>query len=216
MSFLETSYKGTKRKNKDAVFEIIDSECCPLDCLKRLPFNDIDSVRSEFTSLETIADERNYILNYLKDNTSITYKADKDAKNTTVFRIKGTHVCKQAWIKVNGIKLRRFEIIYCDFKDGSEVYVHGNTGSKRSTTKTSECIAWLKFLVNSIGDQQPDSGKVHLPSCFSKLALYQKMISELGSDGTVSRSHFYGIMEKEFEHVSIPKVTLTSQQQQRG
>ena len=78
MSFLETSYKGTKRKNKDAVFEIIDSECCPLDCLKRLPFNDIEGVRSEFTSLETIADERNYILNYLKDNTSITYKTDKE------------------------------------------------------------------------------------------------------------------------------------------
>ena len=101
-------------------------------------------------------------------------------------------------------------MIYCDFKDGSEVFVHGNTGSKRPTTKTSDCIAWLKFLVNSISDQQPDSGKVHLPFCFSKLALYQKMISELGSD-TVGRSHFYGIMEKEFEHVSIRKVTLTSQ-----
>lgn len=206
LNCFKPSYKGTNKKNKQVVLEIIESECCPLDCLKSLPFKDIDSVRREFTSLETIVDERNYILNYLKDNTSITHNAEKGT--TTVFRIKGTHVCKQAWIKVHGIKLQRFKTIHCDFKDGSEVYVHGNTGLKRPTTKTSECIAWLRFLVNSIGDQQPDSGKVHLPSCFTKLALYQKMLSEQDSDDTISRSHFYSIMEKEFSHVSIPKVTI--------
>jgi hypothetical protein len=54
-------------------------------------------------------------------------------------------------------------MIYCDFKDRSELSIPGNTELKRPATKTSECIAWLKFLVNSIGDQQPDSGKVQLP-----------------------------------------------------
>ena len=192
------------------VLAIIESECCPLECLRRLPFKDIEKVRSEFTLLGTIDEERNYILNYLKDNTS-TPNGDKETMNTTVFRIKGTPVCKQAWIKVHGVKLRRFEKIHSDFKDGSEVYVHGNTGLKRPTTKTTECMAWLTFLVNSIGHQQPDSGIVHLPSCFTKLALYKKMLSELGSDDAVSRSHFYSIMRKEFRHVSIPKVTITPQ-----
>jgi hypothetical protein len=47
----------TQKRSKQS--EIIESACCPLDSLKYLPFNDIDSVRSELTSLEMIADERN-------------------------------------------------------------------------------------------------------------------------------------------------------------
>lgn len=125
-----------------------------------------------------------------------------------MYRIKGTPVCKQAWLKVHGIYQRRFERIYDDFKDGSEMYVHGNSGLKQQSTKTSECIAWLTFLVNSIGDQQPDSGKVHLPSCFTKLALYEKMLSDLSDEDTVSRSQFYSIMEKKFRHVLLPKVNF--------
>jgi hypothetical protein len=87
-----------------------------------------------------------------------------------------------------------------------ELYVHGNSGLKRPTAKTSECIAWLNFLVNAIGDQQPDSGKVHLSSCFTKLALYKKMCEKFDSDDNVSQSQFYSILENKLSHVSIPKV----------
>lgn len=58
-------------KNKqDRVFAIIESGCCSLDCLKRLPFNDIEKVKDDFISIPSIVDERNYILKYLRENTS--------------------------------------------------------------------------------------------------------------------------------------------------
>ena len=197
-------HSGTKKESRQIILGIIESECCTLECLRCLSFKDIEGTKNEFTSIRSMVNERNYILSYLKDNTS-TPNGINNYK--TVFRIKGTPVCKQAWIQVHGINERRFDRIYSDFKTGSKVYVHGNTGLKRRSNKTSQCIAWLTFLVNSIGDQQPDSGKVHLPSCFTKLALYQKMICELGCDDSISKSQFYNIMEKEFAHVSIPKVT---------
>lgn len=204
------SYSGTSKTKQDGIFKIIESGCCSTDCLKSLPFNDIDNVRKDFSSLETIVDKRNYILSYLKENTSSTSDGNLASK-MTVYRIKGTPICKQAWLKVHGIRQRRFEKIHADFKNGSEMYTHGNSRLKRLSIKTTECVAWLTFLVNSIGDQQPDSGKIHLPSCFTKLALYEKMSNELSNEDMVSRSHFYSIMEKKFKHVSIPKVPYRMQ-----
>ncbi|CAB4044819.1 Hypothetical predicted protein, partial [Paramuricea clavata] len=184
---------SSKKCKQDKVLEIIEIECCPRACLKCLSYKDISEVRNKFSALATTVLERNYILSYLKDNTSSTSKQIRSGTTTTVFQVRGQPVCKEAWILIHGINRRRFDRINHDFKTGSELYVHGNSGLKRPTAKTSECTAWLNFLVNAIGDQQPDSGKVHLPSCFTKLALYKKMCEEFDSDDNVSRSQFYSI-----------------------
>ena len=162
-----------------------------------MSYNDVNDVRNNYITFDTKVDERNYILKYLKNNTS---------ESKTTFHIKGKPVCRKAWILIHGVNSRRFDRIDHDFKTGSEWYTHGNTGLKRPTSKTAECIAWLSFLVNAIGDRQPDSDKIHLPSCFTKVLLYKKMCEELQSDNHVSQSQFYNIMDKEFGHVSIPKV----------
>ncbi|CAB3995978.1 Hypothetical predicted protein [Paramuricea clavata] len=73
------------------------------------------------------------------------------------------------------------------------------------TVQSHQNDSMVKFLINAIGDQQRDSGKVHLPLCFTKLAIYQKMCKELKLEDIVRRSQFYSIMEKEFGHVLIPK-----------
>ena len=139
-------HSGTKTKSRQIILGIIESECCTLECLRCLSFKDIEGNKNEFTSIRSMVNERNYILSYLTNNTS-TPNGINNYK--TVFKIKRTPVCKQAWIQVHGINERRFDRIYSDFKTGSKVYVHGNTGLKRRSNKTSQCIAWLTFLINN-------------------------------------------------------------------
>ena len=63
--------------------------------------------------------------------------------------------------------------------------------------KTAECISWLQFFVNSIGDRQPNRGCIHLPSCFSRVDTYKKMMEENTALNlpTVSLYYFYNIWE---------------------
>ena len=94
------------------------------------------------------------------------------------------------------------------FKDGVTMVEHGNKGRKSVMSKAAECIAWLQFFVNCIGDHQPDNGGIHLPSCFRKSDIYKKMLEENKTlnQPTISLSHFYSLWDKHFSHVIIPKV----------
>ena len=128
-------------------------------------------------------------------------------EDNLVFMIKEISVCKDAWLLTHGISVRRMSTIFKEYSNkGVQVYEHGNKRRKRSSPKTCECLAWLNFLVNSIGDHQPDSGLIHLPSCFTKLSLYRRICRELGEDLIVSQSQFYNVMEKQLGNVVIPKV----------
>ncbi len=57
----------------------------------------------------------------------------------------------------------------------------------------------------------PDRVTVHLPSCLSKLSVYQGMASELkerGRSKIVSQLQFFVVWKTHFHHVTIPKVWL--------
>lgn len=41
-----------------------------------------------------------------------------------------------------------------------------------------QCIAWLEYFFKNIGDFQPTSHAIHLPSCFSKIDIYKKLLEE--------------------------------------
>ena len=126
----------------------------------------------------------------------------------TQFMIRGKVVCREAWILAHNISKETFRTYYNKFKDGAVEVEHGNTGKKQVMAKTADCTAWMHFFFHAIGDSQPDSGAIHLPSCFRKIDIYRKICEEnkLMSIPSVSLSHFYNIWEKEFKHVIIPKV----------
>ena len=174
--------------------------CCAEECFKKLQYFDTKHLRDTFLSLANITEERNYILNYLK-----VHMASGEVEllqSNLVFTIKGICICKDAWLVTHGISVRRFSKIFKEYSNkGVEVYEHGNKRRKRSSPKTCKCLAWLDFLVNSIGDHQPDSGLIHLSSCFTKLSLYRRMCRELGEDLIVSQSQFYNLMEKQLGNV---------------
>lgn len=104
-------------------------------------------------------------------------------------------VCREAWLLAHQMNKETFRRIHLKFKDGVLVSEHGNKGRKTVMSKTSDCIAWLQFFINSVGDHQPDKRSIHLPSCFSKSDIYKKMLEENTSlnQPTVSLSHFYNI-----------------------
>ena len=202
--FVLLFYSEEAKKCKDVIWDIMMKQCCQLECFKNLTYNEMKETRMKFDNLENSLDERNFILSYINDNTSSSKRSPGYGK--TKYMIKGKIVCKEAWLNTYGVNKRRFDRINLDFRKGTVFYQHGNSGSQKLGVKTSACLAWLKFLVNAIGDQQPDSGKIHLPSCFTKLTLYRRMCQELNKDLHISRSHFYQMMEKHLGHVEIPKV----------
>ena len=126
----------------------------------------------------------------------------------TEFYIKGKTVCWEAWLIAHNLNRETFRRITEKFQDGSTLLEHGNKGGKSVTGKTAECVAWLQFSISCVGDHQPDSGGIHLSTCFTKSDTYKKCLR--GNKGihqpTVSLSHFNSLWEKNFGHVIIPKV----------
>lgn len=153
------------------------------------------------------AGKRNYFLEYLHQHSS----SDDSNELQTEFYVKGKIVCREAWLLAHNLNKETFRRIWGKFKDGANVLEHGNKGRKSITSKTADCIAWLQFFVSCVGDHQPDNGGIHLPTCFTKSDIYKKMLEENKalSQPTVSLSHFYGLWERNFLHVTIPKVSGT-------
>ena len=57
----------------------------------------------------------------------------------------------------------------------------------------------------------PDRGTVHLPSCLSKLGIYQRQVLEFKDRGkaqVISQSQFFEIWKTHFHHVTIPKASI--------
>jgi hypothetical protein len=129
---------GSPKKHKqDRILEIIKMHCCTHDCLKCLSYKDISEANNKFRSLSSIIEERNYILNFLHDNASSSHGIGSAVSPTACkFQVKGKPVCKQAWVLINDINPKRFNRIWHDFANGAQQYKHGNSGSKRHSTKS--------------------------------------------------------------------------------
>ena len=189
-----------KQRSDSETVLVLTSDCCIEKCLRQLSFNDIQACEVKFAS-KTKNEQRNWILGFLSDHTK------EGETNKTEFQVKGQKVCKMAWLQAHNIKKDRYRRIMQDFKDGLKEYKHRNEGQKKPGVKTSSSIAWMQFFVNALGDQQPDNNRVHLPSCFKRITIFNKMKREI-EDECVSQAQFYRIWTNHFPHVNIPKVQI--------
>ena len=151
-------------------------------------------------------ERRNYLLDFIQAHS----KLNESGEFETEFMVRGKIVCKEALLLACNVSKRSFSRVAKQYKDGVVVVQHGNKGRKRVMAKTADCIVWLQFFIGSIGDNQPDSKTIHLPSCFSIVDIYKRMKEENTRFGlpTVSLSHFYRLWEQHFSHVLIPKVII--------
>ena len=136
------------------------------------------------------------MLEFLHNHSQI----NDSGKYETEFFVRGKSVCREAWLLAllaHNLNKKTFRRILNKFKDGVLVLAHGNKGKGRVMPKTAKCISWLQFFVNSIGDHEPNKGCIHLPSCFSRVDTYKKMMEENTALNlpTVFLSHFYNVWE---------------------
>lgn len=88
--------------------------------------------------------------------------------------------------------------------------VHLKSGSRSSSPQSIAVIAWLQDYFNNVGEVQPNSGFIHLPSYLSKMELYRQCVEELQrSLGSIdiSIAQFYSLWGNLFSEVKIPQQT---------
>ena len=123
--------------------------------------------------------------------------------------ISGKVVCLAVWIATLGLSKSYYYGVRQLFLQGCKrivSHIHRNP-----TQKTNEAVAWLDNFLSLMGDKMPNRGTIHLPSCFSKLSIYQRLVQEFKDrrkDQIISQSQFFEIWKTHFHHVSIPKVQV--------
>lgn len=199
-----------RRARSDSEIQwFIAQECCKKRCNRKVSFDEVRDAESRLLGKQCGADVRQWILDYLIDH-SKTIQDGKSEKQMTSYIVGQKLVCQKFWLFAYNIRYDRLRRIIQDFTQKSITeYIHGNSGEKRTSVATADSIAWLQFFIGAVGNWQPDSDKVQLPSVFKKTKIYQKMKHENVKHGlqTVSPSHFYRIWQRKFKHVTIPKVS---------
>ena len=191
-------------RTDEGILWLLTVSCCINKCLRKLSIEDINHCEINI-KCKGQTNRRNYLLEYLHSHS----KGDDSGGYVTEFVVKGKQVCKEVWVLVHDIKKETFRRIYGEFQNGTVNIEHGNLGIKRPTEKTKDCIAWLEFFINCVGQHQPDQTTIHLPSCFSVLSIYKQMLQENDGYGipSVGLSEFYSVFHQYFPNVIIPKVS---------
>ena len=98
--------------------------------------------------------------------------------------------------------------IMLKFQEGVLVAQHGHLGSSRVTAVTLRTTSWMSSFFHKVGDHMPMFCDIHLPSCLTKLDVFELACDDLLQGGLEcsSLSQFYSIWSTEFPHVKIPKV----------
>ena len=90
---------------------------------------------------------------------------------------------------------------------------HGRKGIVQPNEGTLRMTSWLKIFAKKVGDRMPVSQDIHLPSCLSKIDIFNLAIDDLnqgstGSNSCISLSGFYSLWKEKFSHIKIPKVSM--------
>ena len=165
---------------------------------------DIHSTEMLFQNKDQ-AEKRIYILEFLSENSSM----GDLGQYQTEFKVQGRTICRESSLLLHSIKKEWYGRHFNRFKEGLVALEHGNTGQKKPSQRSKDCIAWLQFFISCVGQYQPYNRTIHLPSCFTRLSIYNRMCEENNSFGSpsIGISQFYSIFRDHFSHVLIPKVS---------
>ena len=179
------------------------SEACPAT-KHGLSKTDVLRSHEHYTSLPLLA-RKQWLLDYF-----IMHSSEQSEQTEIFLMICGKVVYLPVWMAILGISKSYYYGVRQLFLQGckwivSHIYHH-------PTLKTNEAIAWLDNFITLMGDKMPDNrGTIHLPSCFSKLSVYQRLVHEFKERGKVqviSQSQFFEVWKTHFHHVTIPKVRI--------
>jgi len=193
-------------RGDDSILWLLAVSCCQKKCLRKLSIEDINACELNFKNMDQ-TQKRNYVLSYLSDHSRV----EDSGEYVTEFIVRGRSVCREAWLLIHNMNKEWYRRTLNKFKEGAVEVEHGNKSKKKPSERNKGCIAWLEFFVSCVGQYQPDKKTIHLPSCFTKLSIYQRMCEENRSFNaqSIGLSQFYSIFQEHFPHVVIPKVRHT-------
>lgn len=187
--------------------QLMLKSCCSrgkITCFKKLSQFEIEVIRQEFYELKTETLQNQYILDYFR-----RHSPDSSCKNV-LFSVAGKVVCDSCWRLVYGLRYNKFKLLLSKFNDGIIAVEHGHVGFSRISTTTLRTVSWLRSFFSKVGDRMPMSDEIHLPSCLTKVDVYELARDDLCQGGLqcTSLSQFYSVWTSKFENVKIPKVAI--------
>jgi len=198
---MDPSKKPQNRRTTHKLHKHIAQKCCEEKCLHNFSQNEVLQLRKDLY-LKSF-DECNQLLIALFNS------ASKDNHGKWIFTVKMKQICSKAFKEIYALTKYKFKSISRHAREHT-LPVHGNVANNRSSEFTKQAIDWIQTFIVGIGEEQPDSGFIHLPSYLDKLKLYNEMSEELqqkDEDYYLSPSQFYNIWNEEFNHVKIPAKT---------
>lgn len=198
-----TLYLGKPEKE---VEDLLLMKCCDpkqVTCFKKISQLSIEECRKKLYIGKTETQQNQFVLQYMIDHA----KSDK----MVLYTIFGQEVCEKCWRLVYGIRHNRFYSLVKKFTNDVLLVEHGLTGRIRPSESTLRLQSWLRSFFQKMGDQMPMSKTIHLPSCLTKVDVYELAKEDLTQGGLecCSESTMYDIWKKEFGNVKIPKVIIS-------
>ena len=176
-----------------------------MTCFRLLSYADIETTRQHYTELNTETKRNQRILEYLIQHSG--------CDRVVQYTVAGKTVCETCWRLVCGVRYNKFLNLKRKFQRGVVAVQHGREGIIQPQERTLRMTCWLKMFTEKVGDRMPMSDDLHMPSCLTKIDIYNLAIDDLmlgAAEGTpcTSLSSFYALWEDKFSHVKIPKVCL--------
>ncbi len=190
------------------MLNLLSKKCCSrscVTCFKKLSVLDVEGVRSDFYGLSTETAQNQYVIDYLRRHSDCS-----GSVTSVMFTVAGKSVCKHCWRLAYGIKYTRFTNLLAKFEEGVVQIEHGRQGRESTREPTVRAAMWLRTFIDKIGDRMPTDGSIHLPSCMTKSDVFDLARHDLSSGGLVvcSRSSFFQLWRRDFQHVKIPPVSI--------
>lgn len=187
---------------------LLNKTCCnrkAVTCFRLLSYADIETTRQHYTHPETETKQNQRILDYFIQHSG--------CDNVVQYSVAGKKVCETCWRLVCGVRYNKFSNLKRKFQKGVVTVQHGRQGIIQPQDRTLRMVCWLKMFTEKVGDRMPMSDDLHLPSCLTKIDIYNLanddlMLGDAGSAPCISLSSFYDLWENTFSHVKIPKVCL--------
>ena len=162
-------------------------------------------MRDEFYSLPTETKQNQLVFDYFRSHSSCL--------TSISFMVAGKSVCETCWRYVYGLRYTKFSNLKDQFHSGVIMAEHGRKGMTQPREPILRATTWLRMFVNKLADKMPMSSNLHLPSCLTKLDVYNLAHDDLTQGGMecCSMSSFYSMWSREFKNVSIPKVMIITE-----
>lgn len=185
--------------------ELLLKRCCDkkkMTCFRKISQIVIESCRDHINSYSSETQKNQFVLDYMKDH------ARRDG--SVLYTISGEEVCEMCWRLTYGIRYNKLRSLKEKFNNGVIVLEHGLTGRLNTSDSTLRLLGWMRSFFSKIGDCMPMSDAIHLPSCLTKVDVYDLAKYDLtqGSLPCCSSSYMYDLWKREFPQVKIPKVRL--------